>query len=225
MTHPNTPEPNLPKHDAVETKAAYDFLVQKSEEMAMFAGPPAPQPDATYQAAWDAYVEASMYPEVRTFDCIKRAVDAAFYATPTPDTSAGELFSFFGETVDRWGAAKWFDRLAKAVREQDKAVIAKDDVGLEICQNVVASSAMRLVRDYEQQVRTALDPPSSAGERMREALEGAIRLAQPATGKDVLTNAYERGRFDGVMEYAQNLKRTLAAISLQGPSGKTGGEG
>ncbi len=33
--------------------------------------------DATYEAAWDAYVEASMHPEIQTFDCIKRAVDAA----------------------------------------------------------------------------------------------------------------------------------------------------
>ena len=64
--------------------------------------------------------------------------------------------SFFSENVDAWGAAEWFDRLAKAIRQQDEAVVAKNDLLFETCRNVAASSAMRLVRDYEQQVRDAL---------------------------------------------------------------------
>jgi hypothetical protein len=36
------PIPGLPKPDAAETKAAYDFIVGKSEEMVKFAGMPAP---------------------------------------------------------------------------------------------------------------------------------------------------------------------------------------
>jgi hypothetical protein len=72
-------------------------------------------------------------------------------AAPTPN--------FFGENVDAWGAAEWFDRLAKAIRQQDAAVVAGDTMTMETCQNVAASSAMRLVRDYEQQVRVALSRP------------------------------------------------------------------
>lgn len=49
-----------------------------------------------------------------------------------------------------------------------------------------------------------------------EEVARAIRDAQPATGTDVLTNAYERGRFDGVMEYAERLKRAFALLSGQG---------
>ena len=73
---------------------------------------------------------------------------------------------FFSENVDRWGAAEWFDRLAKAIRAQDEACglmhrAAKEDkwayeASLETYRNIAASSAMRLVRDYEQQVRAAL---------------------------------------------------------------------
>lgn len=64
--------------------------------------------------------------------------------------------SFFSENVDAWGAAEWFDRLAIAIRQQDEAVVAKNDLLFETCRNVAASSAMRLVRDYERQVRDAL---------------------------------------------------------------------
>lgn len=64
--------------------------------------------------------------------------------------------SFFSANVDAWGAAEWFDRMAKAIRQQDEAVLAKNDLLFETCRNVAASSAMRLVRDYEKQVRDAL---------------------------------------------------------------------
>ena len=65
---------------------------------------------------------------------------------------------FFAESVDAWGAAEWFDRLADAIRKQDAAVLSGDDVNFEICRMVAASSAMRLVRDYEHEVRAALTP-------------------------------------------------------------------
>ena len=58
--------------------------------------------------------------------------------------------------VDKWGALEWFDRLAMAVREQDKAVAAGDEISFDTYRMIAASSAMRLVRDYEEVVRTAL---------------------------------------------------------------------
>lgn len=47
-----------------------------------------PQLDAVYQAAWNAYVEASMDPKIIMFDCIKSAVNVALSGaagTPVPD--------------------------------------------------------------------------------------------------------------------------------------------
>ncbi|KGT75838.1 hypothetical protein MA20_32130 [Bradyrhizobium japonicum] len=73
--------------------------------------------------------------------------------------------NFFSENVDAWGAAEWFNRLAIAIRRHDAAVRDNDDAVVEICRNVAASSAMRLVRDYEQQVRAALSPCSAETER------------------------------------------------------------
>lgn len=40
----DVPEESPPKPDVAETKAAYDFLVGKSEEMVKFAGMPATVP-------------------------------------------------------------------------------------------------------------------------------------------------------------------------------------
>jgi len=79
---------------------------------------------------------------------------------------------FFSTNVDGWGAAEWFDRLAKAIREQDKAVVAGDMLTMETYRNIAASSAMRLVRDYEQQVRASLasdasPAPTSGSEDVR----------------------------------------------------------
>ena len=66
--------------------------------------------------------------------------------------------SFFSNNVDCWGAAEWFDRLANAIREQDKAVLVKDDINFDTYKMIAASSAMRLVRDYEDVVCQALRP-------------------------------------------------------------------
>lgn len=62
----------------------------------------------------------------------------------------------FSEKVDNWGAAEWFDRAAKAIREQDKAVCAKDEIAFETYRMIAASSLMTLVRDHEATVRAAL---------------------------------------------------------------------
>lgn len=80
---------------------------------------------------------------------------------------------FFNENVDAWGALEWFNRLAKAIREQDVAVCAGDQVAMEICRNVAASSAMCLVRDYEQQVRAAL-----LAQKTEKALDHSDRLCE-----------------------------------------------
>lgn len=81
---------------------------------------------------------------------------------------------FFSENVDRWGASEWFDRLASAIREQDKAVMAMHsadgdekfihEVAFETYRNIAASSAMHLVRDFETEVRRALGPAISKEE-------------------------------------------------------------
>ncbi|WBU27517.1 hypothetical protein OOZ54_12515 [Rhodopseudomonas palustris] len=63
---------------------------------------------------------------------------------------------FFSQSVDQWGAPEWFDRMAKALRQQNEAVVAGDQMKFETCKNVAASSAHRLVSDFEDQVRTAL---------------------------------------------------------------------
>lgn len=74
----------------------------------------------------------------------------------TTEPQEVQVLDFFSQSVDAWGALEWFDRLAKAVREQDKAVVAGDMMTMETCRNVASSSAMRLVRDYEPLVRAAL---------------------------------------------------------------------
>jgi len=63
---------------------------------------------------------------------------------------------FFSENVDKWGAAEWFNRLANAIREQDEAVIAKDEISFETYRMIAASSVMTLVREHEATVRDAL---------------------------------------------------------------------
>jgi len=121
---------------------------------------------------WPAVEQA--YNAIRDeFDGRSR-LDAAAPAAGGPPLNDGS--KFFSENVDRWGASEWFNRLAVAVRDQDKAVLAGDEVAMEICRNVAASSAMRLVRDYEPQVRAALSPPLQApahSDAVREALDAA----------------------------------------------------
>lgn len=75
---------------------------------------------------------------------------------PSSHVSDENPMRFFSENVDKWGAAEWFNRLANAIREQDRAVIAKDEISIETYRMIAASSAMTLVRDHEATVRTAL---------------------------------------------------------------------
>lgn len=85
--------------------------------------------------------------------------------TELPAVKVGDGMAFFTANVDRWGAAEWFDRLAKAIREQDNAVRAKDDISFEIFRSIAASSAMTLVREFEEQVRSALTLKDDPGKR------------------------------------------------------------
>ena len=71
-------------------------------------------------------------------------------------SAPSQAMRFFSDNVDKWGALEWFDRLAKAIREQDKAVLAKDETGFDIYRMIAASSAMTLVREHEATVRAAL---------------------------------------------------------------------
>jgi len=119
---------------------------------------------------------------------------------------------FFSENVDRWGAAEWFDRLAKAIRAQDEACglmhrAAKEDkwayeASLETYRNIAASSAMRLVRDYEQQVRAALLAAFSEAEQQPVA---------PADVYRVLKRAHMNGTLDD--DHLSSLSREIAALS------------
>lgn len=92
-------------------------------------------------------------------------------SAPSP-APVGDVREFFGENVDRWGALEWFDRMAKAIHGQDAAVLAGDEGRVEICRNVAASSAMRIVREFEKVVRAAL----TAGEKAGAVAEGAPGL-------------------------------------------------
>ncbi|MBB3411273.1 hypothetical protein FHT87_005226 [Rhizobium sp. BK316] len=81
---------------------------------------------------------------------------ASLLDDPVPDAMLA-----FVDNVDRWGAFEWFNRMAWAIRAQDKAVIeayrAKGDMPiLDTFKNIALSSAMRLVRDYEDEVRLSL---------------------------------------------------------------------
>lgn len=71
---------------------------------------------------------------------------------------------FFSENVDNWGAVEWFDRAAKAIRSQDKAIVEGDEIAAETYRMIAASSLMTLVRDHEATVRTALEAALSAAE-------------------------------------------------------------
>lgn len=84
----------------------------------------------------------------------KEAIEAA-------REKVGNPMQFFSQNVDRWGAAEWFDRLAKAIREQDKAVGDDDFIATETFKMIAASSAMALVRNHEVEVRAALSVPAA----------------------------------------------------------------
>jgi hypothetical protein len=112
--------------------------------------------------------------------------------TIPPSSPGSAHLNFFSENVDAWGAAEWFNRLATAIRQQDAAVLANDDAVMEICRNVAASSAMRLVRDYEQQVRSALSgaaqgsgPPLIAW-MMKDKKTGELKPYQDPNWKNTL---------------------------------------
>lgn len=71
---------------------------------------------------------------------------------------------FFESNVDNWGALEWFERLVNAVEEQDKAVLAGDDVRFEICRMVAATTAMRLAREYGSEIKALLSSQPHKGE-------------------------------------------------------------
>lgn len=71
-------------------KYAYSECVGASEAPSTIPAAVLAMKEAAYKAAWDAYVEASMCPEIKTFDCIKHAVDAAISRIDVPEKTAGE---------------------------------------------------------------------------------------------------------------------------------------
>lgn len=111
------------------------------------------QRDANINAAYAILNKLDQTPDV------KEAKAALCRPVTFNEPQEVQVLDFFSQSVDAWGALEWFDRLAKAVREQDKAVVAGDMMTMETCRNVASSSAMRLVRDYEPLVRAALSLP------------------------------------------------------------------
>jgi hypothetical protein len=109
--------------------------------------------------------------------------------TELPAVKVGDGMAFFTANVDRWGAAEWFDRLAKAIREQDNAVRAKDDISFEIFRSIAASSAMTLVREFEEQIRSALtlkDEPAGGSLSARMKAAGMYSIEEMlAEGKPI----------------------------------------
>lgn len=153
----------------------------------------------------------------RCLSCPRRTAtggDALAATAPSP-------MNFFAENVDAWGAAEWFNRLATAVRQQDSAVRAGDEMAMETCRNVAASSAMRLVRDYEPQVRAALsgaqpvaarasdlsvDPIAFINRRLEDLAE-----ANAIYGKDQRLNAPDNiARNDREISWLKDLRSMVA---------------
>ena len=114
--------------------------------------------------------------------------------------TAKQPIDFF-TNVDAWGAAEWFDRMAKAIREHDTAVLAGDDEATETYRMIAASSAMRLVREYEHYVRAALSDTSTD------------RLA-PGCCSAISPCSHQR-------QYPSNICATCQAATVTSPEGKS----
>jgi hypothetical protein len=96
-------------------------------------------------------------------------------ATPMPvergqETLAVRANRLFGN-CDGWGALEWFNRLADAVMERDKAVVSGDDIQFDIYNNIASSSASELVRGFRTQIREALAPTESVIEAAAQLLD------------------------------------------------------
>lgn len=62
----------------------------------------------------------------------------------------------FFSNCDNWGAKEWFDRLVMAVEKRNDAFLADDSIGVATYNNIVNSSATRLVLDFKDEIRMAL---------------------------------------------------------------------
>lgn len=97
---------------------------------------------------------------------IAQPVMRSLAASPPPavEPVAVKPLDMFMHNVDAWGAAEWFGRLADAVRGHDAARMSGDefaDITADTFKNIMTSSAFRLARDFEAQVRSALATPST----------------------------------------------------------------
>lgn len=79
---------------------------------------------------------------------------------PDGECHSSKRMSLFQANVDDWGASMWFARLCAAIKGQDAALLTRDDIAFETYRSIAASSAMRLVRDFGQEVQNALDSSS-----------------------------------------------------------------
>ncbi len=97
--------------------------------------------------------------------------------TDQTDELAGRLFP----NCDAWGAAQWFERLANAVMEHDKAIVAGNELSAATYRNIAASSATELVRGYRTQIRNALAAEATVATLKREnaALQGLVIRIEP----------------------------------------------
>ena len=145
----------------------------------------------------------------------------------------GELQAALGKSL-RWGWTSYNPELppvervinAKWVRDEMRDVRgALDNLESELDNNWLAMPAVAETRRTAPEDNGLLhgissDPPSSAGERMREALEAALLYS-----KEIARQFAERFPNEEAGGTLDQLKRDLvakcAALDLQGPSGKT----
>lgn len=134
---------------------------------------------------------------------------------------------YFTGSVDAWGAAQWFERLEKAVNDQDQAVVQGDEISAETFRMIAASSAMRLVRDFAPVVRAALSAapqPQSAGvtDELSKAKAEAIDLL--LTASDIWEDYGSGFRIHFSFDAGTDMKvvervHTAQALSHQGEQG------
>jgi hypothetical protein len=143
---------------AVTVPAGWRLVPERATDAQMNAGIYQSSADATSADVYSIYADMiDAAPSID--DHPSKAIPVSISRKPAPAVSGdttGDTFRFFSQNVDAWGALEWFDRLAKAVRQQNSAVVAGNLLEMETCRNIAASSAMRLVRDYEREVRAAL---------------------------------------------------------------------
>lgn len=100
-----------------------------------------------------------------------RAMVEARPAQPAGEPVASISIDQMFQNVDHWGALEWFERLVDAIKNQDRCVVAGDDLNSQTYRYIVASSAMVLAREHAAEIRAALAHPSPQPADTRKVIE------------------------------------------------------